>query len=69
MTYKHKMHAVDSDGKIVSSADFDFYIVEVMLYNVRYSFCSTCHLFMVLGIPLFMLFGQFLITILIFDHT
>jgi hypothetical protein len=31
MTYKHKMHAVDSDGKIVSSADFDFYIVEVML--------------------------------------
>jgi translation initiation factor 3 subunit L len=29
MTYKHKMHAVDSDGKIVSSADFDFYIVEV----------------------------------------
>jgi hypothetical protein len=31
MTYKHKMHAVDSEGKIVSSADFDFYIVEVML--------------------------------------
>jgi hypothetical protein len=30
MTYKHKMHAVDSDGKIVSSADFDFYIVEVI---------------------------------------
>jgi translation initiation factor 3 subunit L len=29
MTYKHKMHAVDSDGKIVSSADIDFYIVEV----------------------------------------
>ncbi|KAG8067539.1 hypothetical protein GUJ93_ZPchr0005g14842 [Zizania palustris] len=29
MTYKHKMHSVDSDGKVISSADFDFYIDEV----------------------------------------
>lgn len=33
MTYKHKMHAVDNNGKIVSSADFDFYIKEVMCHN------------------------------------
>ena len=26
MTYKHKTHAVDSDGKIISNADVDFYI-------------------------------------------
>ncbi|RZC06417.1 Eukaryotic translation initiation factor 3 subunit L isoform C [Glycine soja] len=26
MTYKHKTHAVDSDGKITSNADLDFYI-------------------------------------------
>lgn len=35
MTYKHKMHAVDSDGKIVSSADFDFYIVEDIIHVVE----------------------------------
>ncbi|CAD6233607.1 unnamed protein product [Miscanthus lutarioriparius] len=35
MTYKHKMHAVDSDGKIVSSADFDFYIVEDVIHVVE----------------------------------
>lgn len=29
MTYKHKMHAVDSDGKIIPNADLDFYISEV----------------------------------------
>lgn len=29
MTYKHKTHAVDSDGKITSNADVDFYIDEV----------------------------------------
>jgi len=29
MTYKHKTHAVDSDGKIISNADVDFYIDEV----------------------------------------
>jgi len=31
MTYKHKTHAVDSDGKITSNADVDFYIDEVSL--------------------------------------
>ncbi|ONM28261.1 RNA polymerase I-associated factor PAF67 [Zea mays] len=35
MTYKHKMHAVDSEGKIVSSADFDFYIVEDVIHVVE----------------------------------
>ena len=29
MTYKHKMHAVDSDGKIIPNADLDYYISEV----------------------------------------
>lgn len=29
MTYKHKMHSIDSDRKVISSADFDFYIDEV----------------------------------------
>lgn len=29
MTYKHKTHAVDSDGKITSNADVDFYIDDV----------------------------------------
>lgn len=29
MTYKHKTHSVDSDGKIISNADFDFYIDDV----------------------------------------
>lgn len=29
MTYKHKTHAVDSDGKIGSNADVDFYIDDV----------------------------------------
>lgn len=31
MTYKHKTHAVDSDGKIISNADVDFYIDDVSL--------------------------------------
>ena len=31
MTYKHKTHAVDSDGKITSNADLDFYIDDVSL--------------------------------------
>ncbi|EMS61673.1 hypothetical protein TRIUR3_26846 [Triticum urartu] len=35
MTYKHKMHAVDSNGKIVSSADFDFYINEDVIHVVE----------------------------------
>ena len=29
MTYKHKTHAVDIDGKITSNADVDFYIDDV----------------------------------------
>ncbi|CAN1238941.1 Eukaryotic translation initiation factor 3 subunit L [Linum grandiflorum] len=31
MAYKHKTHAVDSDGKIISNADVDFYIDDDML--------------------------------------
>uniref|UniRef100_A0A803QZF7 Uncharacterized protein n=1 Tax=Cannabis sativa TaxID=3483 RepID=A0A803QZF7_CANSA len=26
MTYKHKTHAVDSNGRVISNADVDFYI-------------------------------------------
>lgn len=33
MTYKHKTHAVDSDGKIISNADVDFYIDDVRLLS------------------------------------
>lgn len=29
MSYKHKTHAVDSEGKVVSNADIDFSIVDV----------------------------------------
>ncbi|XP_055820698.1 uncharacterized protein LOC129889435 [Solanum dulcamara] len=35
MTYKHKTHAVDSDGKIISNADVDFYIDEDMIRVVE----------------------------------
>ncbi|KAG1330369.1 eukaryotic translation initiation factor 3 subunit L [Cocos nucifera] len=35
MTYKHKMHAVDSDGKIISNADVDFYIDEDIIHVVE----------------------------------
>ncbi|KAJ6674103.1 EUKARYOTIC TRANSLATION INITIATION FACTOR 3 SUBUNIT L [Salix viminalis] len=31
MTYKHKTHAVDSEGKIISNADVDFYIDDDMI--------------------------------------
>lgn len=31
MTYKHKTHAVDSEGKVTSNADIDFYIDNVSL--------------------------------------
>lgn len=31
MTYKHKTHAVDSEGKITSNADLDFYIDNVRI--------------------------------------
>lgn len=34
ITYKHKTHAVDSDGKITSNADVDFYIDEVSLLAI-----------------------------------
>lgn len=36
MSYKHKTHAVDSEGKVVSNADIDFSIDDVRiseLYN------------------------------------
>lgn len=29
MSYKHKTHAVDSEGKVVSNADIDFSIDDV----------------------------------------
>ncbi|KAL2236060.1 UNVERIFIED_CONTAM: Eukaryotic translation initiation factor 3 subunit L [Sesamum indicum] len=32
MTYKHKTHAVDFDGKITSNADIDFYINDDMIH-------------------------------------
>ena len=35
MTYKHKMHSIDSDGKVISSADFDFYIDEDIIHVVE----------------------------------
>ncbi|KAK3212944.1 hypothetical protein Dsin_017650 [Dipteronia sinensis] len=34
MTYKHKTHAVDSEGKISSNADLDFYINDDMIHVV-----------------------------------
>lgn len=34
MTYKHKTHAVDSAGKIISNADVDFYIDDVSLLTI-----------------------------------
>ncbi|ONK80237.1 uncharacterized protein A4U43_C01F15420 [Asparagus officinalis] len=35
MTYKHKMHSVDNDGKIISNADVDFYINEDIIHVVE----------------------------------
>ncbi|THU54640.1 hypothetical protein C4D60_Mb10t27280 [Musa balbisiana] len=35
MTYKHKMHAVDGDGKIIPNADVDFYISEDIVHVVE----------------------------------
>ncbi|KAJ3694538.1 hypothetical protein LUZ60_010018 [Juncus effusus] len=35
MTYKHKMHSVDTDGKIVSNADVDFYIDDDIVHVVE----------------------------------
>lgn len=40
MTYKHKTHAVDSEGKITSNADIDFYIDDVSLLRFLYTFFS-----------------------------
>ncbi|PPR80775.1 hypothetical protein GOBAR_AA39939 [Gossypium barbadense] len=34
-SYKHKTHAVDSDGKIISNADVDFYIDDDMIHVVE----------------------------------
>ncbi|KAJ6957337.1 uncharacterized protein [Populus alba] len=34
MSYKHKTHAVDSEGKIISNADVDFYIDDDMIHVV-----------------------------------
>lgn len=31
MTYKHKTHSVDSDGKVISNADVNFFIDDVSL--------------------------------------
>ncbi|KAL5729192.1 hypothetical protein ACHQM5_002173 [Ranunculus cassubicifolius] len=35
LTYKHKTHSVDSDGKIISNADVDFYINDEMIHVVE----------------------------------
>ncbi|CAH2044434.1 unnamed protein product [Thlaspi arvense] len=35
LTYKHKTHSVDSDGRIISNADIDFYINNDMIYVVE----------------------------------
>ncbi|CAH2046360.1 unnamed protein product [Thlaspi arvense] len=34
LTYKHKTHSVDSDGRIVSNADINFYINNVVDLSV-----------------------------------
>ncbi|ERM98606.1 eukaryotic translation initiation factor 3 subunit L [Amborella trichopoda] len=35
MTYKHKTHSVDNDGKIVSNADIEFYVNEDIVHVVE----------------------------------
>ncbi|XP_021835452.1 uncharacterized protein [Spinacia oleracea] len=35
MTYKHKTHTVDADGKIISNADIDFYIDDDMVHIIE----------------------------------
>ncbi|KAJ3701040.1 hypothetical protein LUZ61_004745 [Rhynchospora tenuis] len=35
MTYKHKMHSTDNDGKIVSNADIDFYVDDDTVHVVE----------------------------------
>lgn len=44
MTYKHKTHAVDSNGKIFSNADVDFFIDDVSILFAVYVFEMTSHL-------------------------
>jgi len=35
MSYKHKTHTVDAEGKIISNADIDFYIDDVcVIYSI-----------------------------------
>lgn len=38
MSYKHKTHAVDSDGKVVSNADIDFSIDDVSVLKLFSNF-------------------------------
>jgi len=35
LTYKHKTHAVNNEGSIISHADIDFYIIEDMLHIIE----------------------------------
>jgi translation initiation factor 3 subunit L len=35
LTYKHKTHAVDSEGKVTSNADVDFYIDDGMIHVIE----------------------------------
>ncbi|KAL1212675.1 hypothetical protein V5N11_021234 [Cardamine amara subsp. amara] len=35
LTYKHKTHSLDSEGRIISNADIDFYIKNDMIYVVE----------------------------------
>ena len=35
MTYKHKTHAIDHDGRIISNADVDFYIIEDIIHIIE----------------------------------
>lgn len=49
MTYKHKTHAVDSDGKIISNADVDFYIDDVCQFY--FIFFPFFFVFVVCGLP------------------
>lgn len=37
MTFKHKMHSVGSDGKIVSNSDINFYIDDVSYFTGSHS--------------------------------
>ena len=45
MAYTPKTHAVDNDGNIISSADFEFYIDEVArLFCTNYDLFVFCRL-------------------------